>query len=191
MTNAVAEARAPVDPPPVPPPPPPPRAPAGPRRSPADARNQLRVSAERREYEELSNAEEQPTGVRPPSPALIAQTLPLADAIEEAGLDESSLPLPAIPDEDVPTRVGAAPTGFALPPRAQFPPPAPFLPSPTEFGSSPGGRAVPESVRPPSMAPAAPILRLTPLSFSVETGGYCDAVIAKIRLSPASAPATS
>jgi molecular chaperone DnaK len=131
------------------------------------------------EFEELSNAEEQPTGRHPPSPSLIAATVSLPDAFD---LDDASLPLPEVPDDDLPTHVGAPPAGFELPSPAAFAPIG--QPRPPDFGSSPLARAPesrPSSVRPPSMPPVAPILvDVTPLTLSVETvGGYCDAIIAR------------
>jgi molecular chaperone DnaK len=173
----------PVPPPPPPPPVPPPPVPELRRALTKEESAAFHLSEE--EYEELSSVEEQPTGRHPPSPSLIAATIGLPDALDD---DASALPLPEVPDDEVPTYVGERPAGFELPSPAAFAPPA-FAPIPPpsapDLGSSPIARAPesrPSSVRPPSMPPPpAPILvDVTPLTLSVETvGGYCDAIIAR------------
>jgi molecular chaperone DnaK len=160
-----------ADLPPVPPPPPAPLPPL----AEAPTREDSAIHLSDAELEELSSAEEQPTGTfRPKWPHAAAV---LADTVGEEELAES-LPLPEIPEEDVPTHVGAPPAGFELPPPPPYRPPVPDFEPP----AAPETRA-PESVHPPSArppaVPAAPILvDVTPLTLSVETvGGYCDPIV--------------
>jgi molecular chaperone DnaK len=194
-----------ADLPPVPPPPPPPAPPAPPvpPLMPPATVERSAIHLSDAEIEELSNADEQPTGIRRPAAAAAAlgSTVVLPDAVpEEEDFDRSSLPLPEVPDDEVPTYVGEAPPGFELPPSQNLipPPPTPYappprfappIPYPPPVPSSPLGSSprVPESVRPPSIRPpssippAAPILvDVTPLTLSVETvGGYCDPIITR------------
>jgi molecular chaperone DnaK len=160
-----AEARRLVELPPVPPPPPAPDellAPPLRERSAA-----FHLSDE--EIEELSSADEQPTGIQKPR-------LPLTGTLELPGAaaeDDAALPLPEVPDadDDAPTHVGAAPEGFAYqPPPAAFVPPAhlprvPHAPHPPAFAPPappppPFGFTAPAAVAPP--APFAPPLGLPP-----------------------------
>ena len=89
----------------------------------------------------------------------------LVEPDETPELDESSLPLPEIPD-DVPTRVGATP--LVQPPPVSVP-----APDPSAYVSpSVAFRAL--------SVPAPVLVDVTPLTLSVETvGGYCDALIAR------------
>jgi molecular chaperone DnaK len=95
-------------------------------------------------------------------------------------LDESSLPLPEVPD-DVPTRVGAMPVLLDPHTTARLPsvPPAPA--SPPGYTTSPLGFAAVAAPAAPYVAPPPPVLvDVTPLTLSVETvGGYSDPLIAR------------
>ncbi|HTQ07354.1 MAG TPA: Hsp70 family protein, partial [Polyangiaceae bacterium] len=83
--------------------------------------------------------------------------------LDEAPLDETSLPLPEIPD-DVPTRVGSSPVSQVPPSSGRVIPAAPVLSVPAPLYS----------------VPAPVLVDVTPLTLSVETvGGYCDALIAR------------
>jgi molecular chaperone DnaK len=174
MGSHASEAQRLADLPPVPPPPPAPL----PHLAPAPTREDSAIHLTDAELEELSSADEQPTGTyRPKWPQAAAV---LADAFGDEELAESSLPLPGVPEDEIPTHVGAPPAGFELPPPPPYQPPVPDFEPPV----APETRA-PESVHPPSMrpqaAPAAPILvDVTPLTLSVETvGGYCDPIVTR------------
>jgi molecular chaperone DnaK len=81
--------------------------------------------------------------------------------LDEASLDEASLPLPEAPDE-VTKRVLVSPMLPVLAPEA--PPSSPRRPP----------------VEAPPAGPAPVLIDVTPLTLSVETvGGYCDALIAR------------
>jgi molecular chaperone DnaK len=117
-------------------------------------------------HRRLETTEDEPTSSfdKRSSPSIPESDRP--ESGEPAELDESMLPLPEIPD-DVPTRVGSAPTAEPPSSAPRFDPQA-TVPTPA-FGF----RAL--------SAPPAPVLvDVTPLTLSVETvGGYCDALIAR------------
>jgi molecular chaperone DnaK len=115
-------------------------------------------------HRRLETADEEPTGSFERRSGAAIEADELLEPVEADELDESSLPLPEIPD-DVPTRVGTSPLSQApvSPPRAD---PQATVPTPLAF------RAL--SVPPPVL------VDVTPLTLSVETvGGYCDALIAR------------
>ena len=174
MRSQASDAQRLADLPPVPPPPPAPFPPL----AEAPTREDSAIHLSDAELEELSSAEEQPTGTyRPKWPQAAAV---LAETVGEEELAES-LPLPGIPEDEVPTHVGAPPAGFELPPPPPYQPPvADFSPPAAPAMRAPESVHPPPSVRPPAV-PAAPILvDVTPLTLSVETvGGYCDPIVAR------------
>jgi molecular chaperone DnaK len=113
-------------------------------------------------------------------PAALDQEVELLEPAELEMLDESSLPLPEVPD-DIPTRVGDRPQ--LVPPQttARMPSAAPPPPAIATGSTAPLGFA---AVTAPLVAytpPPPPVLvDVTPLTLSVETvGGYSDPLIAR------------
>ena len=145
------------------------------------------------EIEELSNADEQPTGIQKPKHPLTS-TIVLPDAAPGDELDADSLPLPAVPDdvedEDVPTRVGSMPTGFQPPPPAFAPPPPSAFAAPPPL-APPVPFAPPAPLAPP--APFAPPPPLVPLptdfgSSPSQTGARAPESVRPPSMRPPSAP---
>jgi molecular chaperone DnaK len=123
--------------------------------------------------------ERRPPPVPAPPPPRHAEA-ELLDAAELEMLDESSLPLPEVPD-DVPTRVGDRPPLIHPQTTARMPSAAPpAFASPATGTTSPlGFGAVTAPIA--DYTPPPPVLvDVTPLTLSVETvGGYSDPLIAR------------
>ena len=116
----------------------------------------------------LGTAEDEPTGTghsRPVGSEPPIDGDELLEPVEVEPLDESSLPLPEIPD-DIPTRIVSSPLSEAPSSRPRHEPATLALTPNVAF------RAL--------SAPAPVLVDVTPLTLSVETvGGYCDALIAR------------
>jgi molecular chaperone DnaK len=158
---------------------------------PALAERSATVELSDAEVEELTNADEQPTGIQKPKPAL-ADVPMLADAIVQSEPDTSSLPLPEAPDDDdAPTHVGAAPEGYGAAPRAPavlVPPPPPPPPA-----RAPGAPPPPplSLTAPLAIAPPAPVAVAPPAPFAAPAGVPPPAAFAigpDLGSSPRSAP---
>jgi molecular chaperone DnaK len=124
-------------------------------------------------------AQRRPPPVPAPPPPPRAE-VDLLEPAELEMLDESSLPLPEVPD-DVPTRVLDMP--LLAPPQttARMPSVAPAAPSTPTGTTSPLGFAAVAAPIAAYTPPAPPVLvDVTPLTLSVETvGGYSDPLIAR------------
>jgi molecular chaperone DnaK len=118
-----------------------------------------------------------PPPLPPPPPR---EEVELLEPAELEMLDESSLPLPEVPD-DVPTRVGAMPALVDPSTTARMPSVAPAA-APSTQTTSPLGFAAQTAPIAPYVPPAPPpvLVDVTPLTLSVETvGGYSDPLIAR------------
>jgi molecular chaperone DnaK len=104
----------------------------------------------------------------------------LLEPAELEMLDESSLPLPEVPD-DVPTRVGDMPRLAPPQTTARMPSVAPAAASLDTGTTSPlGFAAVAAPVAAYTPPPPPVLVDVTPLTLSVETvGGYSDPLIAR------------
>jgi molecular chaperone DnaK len=152
------------------------------------------------EIEELSNPDEQPTGIQKPKLPLTG-TIVLPDAVEDDELDADSLPLPEVPedvdDEDLPTQVGVFPAGFEAPKAPPPPPRSAFQPSSTTALSPPAPFVPPVPFAPPpplgAPAPFAPPPPLVPLpsemgSSPSQTGARAPESVRPPSMRPSSGP---